>query len=139
MVEKESQSIEPIQADDLLSQVDALKLDGWRLVQIMCVSLDEGYELDYSFGGGYAMRTLRLTVGLKDPVPSITHHYAAAFLYENEIRDLFGARIERIGFDFHGKAFDSAGDKPFGKLSLRLASSERQAARPRPDPNAGGA
>jgi ech hydrogenase subunit D len=133
MVEIETQSIDVIEVDDLLSQVDALKLDGWRLVQILCISLEDGYELNYSFGGGYAMRTLRLTIGLKDAVPSITPHYGAAFLYENEIRDLFGVRLERIDLDWRGKVFDVKGDKPFSKVSMRLASSERQS----PPPAAG--
>lgn len=125
MSERETQSLEEIGAGALLAEVDALKLDHWRLVQILCISSPGGNEIDYSFGGGYAMRTLRLRTGPKDPVPSITHIYPAAFLYENEIRDLFGVRIERIDPDWEGKVYDVAATKPFSKVSVAATSSER--------------
>jgi ech hydrogenase subunit D len=125
MVEREIQIVEEIAVNSLAAETDALKLDNWRLVQVLCVSLADGYELSYSFGGGYAMRTLRIKAGLKEPVPSITPYYPAAFLYENEIRDLFGARIERIDPDWNGKVLDVEGKKPFAKASVPLAGSER--------------
>lgn len=125
MVEHEIQTVDEVGAEALTAEVDALKLDHWRLVQVLCVAGEDGYELDYSFGGGYAMRTLRVTVGARDPVPSITPFYPAAFLYENEIRDLFGVRIERIGLDWEGKVYDVAKDRPFSKVKLHLSSSER--------------
>jgi len=122
--------IDPIRADELLSTVDALKMDEWRLVQILCISLEDGFELTYSFGGGYAMKSLRLAVKPSDAVSSITPYYPAAFLYENEIRDLFGVRIERIEPDFSGQAYGVKGTAPFAKASLRLSSSERQSGAP---------
>jgi ech hydrogenase subunit D len=125
VVEHEIQTVDEVGAEALAAEVDALKLDHWRLVQILCVAGEDSYELDYSFGGGYAMRTLRVTVGARDPVPSITPFYPAAFLYENEIRDLFGVRIERIGLDWEGKVYDVAKDRPFSKVKLHLSSSER--------------
>ncbi len=125
MVEHEIQTVEETGVDDLPELVDSLKLDRWRLVQILCVAREDGYELDYSFGGGYAMRTIRINVGLKTPVPSVTPFYPAAFLYENEIRDLFGVRIERIALDWEGKVFDVAKGKPFAKARLTVSGSER--------------
>ena len=134
MVEQETQTVEDLGADELPTTADGLRLDGWRLVQILCVSRPDGYELDYSFGGGYALQTFRVNIGLKDPVPSITPYYGAAFLYENEIRDLFGVRIERIEPDWRGKVFDVEGDKPFAKASVPITSSERPQAPVRIDP-----
>ncbi len=125
MRERETQTIEEIEVEMLPTLADGMRLDGWRLVQILCISRDDGYELQYSFGGGYALKTLKLTFGLKDTVPSITPYYGAAFLYENEIRDLFGARIERIAPDWEGKVFDVADKTPFAKRSVPLTSSER--------------
>jgi ech hydrogenase subunit D len=130
MRRSDSRNVEDIQADELLSSVDALKLDEWRLIQILCIALEDGYELYYSFGGGYAMHSLRLKVKGHDPVSSITPYYPAAFLYENEIRDLFGVRIERIEPDFAGQAYGVSAKAPFAKASMRLSSSERQSALP---------
>jgi ech hydrogenase subunit D len=145
MLERETQTVEEIGAEELPPMADALKLDGWRLVQILCVARTDGYELQYSFGGGYALRTLKLNIGPKEAVPSITPYYGAAFLYENEIRDLFGARIERIAPDWEGKVFDVEGTTPFSKLSIPLMSSERPERvlrldeAPRTEPSADGA
>jgi ech hydrogenase subunit D len=124
MTEKETQSIIPIEIQLLLTEVDALRSAGWRLVQILCISGAEGAELSYSFGLGLEMRSLRIVVPAETPLPSITSLYPAAFLYENEIRDLFGVRIERIRADWEGKVYDVAKDKPFSKVTIRPLSSE---------------
>jgi ech hydrogenase subunit D len=124
MTEKETQSIIPIEIQLLLTEVDALRSAGWRLVQILCISSAEGAELSYSFGLGLEMRSLRIVVPAETPLPSITSLYPAAFLYENEIRDLFGVRIERIRADWEGKVYDVAKDKPFSKVTIRPLSSE---------------
>jgi ech hydrogenase subunit D len=124
MTEKETQSIIPIEIQLLLTEVDALRSAGWRLVQILCISSAEGAELSYSFGLGLEMRSLRIAVPAETPLPSITSLYPAAFLYENEIRDLFGVRIERIRADWEGKVYDVAKDKPFSKVTIRPLSSE---------------
>jgi ech hydrogenase subunit D len=125
MTERETHTIEEVDPSGLLAEVDALRLDRWRLVQLLCVSLPGGFELSYSFGGGYAMRTLRMRVDAKDRVPSVTPFYEAAFLYENEIRDLFGVRIERITPDWEGRVYGVDPGKPFERRSVAAISSER--------------
>ena len=109
----------------LLKAVDSLLLDGWRLIQILALSSESGNEINYSFGGGYAMKTLRVRLGPKDPVPSITSYYAAAAFYENEMRDLFGIRIERIHPDWHGDLLGGAKPKPFSRVRIAGTSVER--------------
>jgi ech hydrogenase subunit D len=124
MTEQENQSVVPIELGSLLPEIDALRNAGWRLVQILCIGGAEGAELSYSFGLGLEMKSLRLAVPAELPLPSITTLYPGAFLYENEIRDLFGVRIERIRSDWEGKVYDVAGDKPFSKVTVRVTSSE---------------
>jgi ech hydrogenase subunit D len=132
MTEKETQSIIEIGIERLLPEVDALRSAGWRIIQILCISSPEGNELSYSFGLGLEMRSLRFRVlaasAAEGSVPSITALYPAAFLYENEIRDLFGVNIERIAGDWDGKVYDVAGapggGKPFSKVAVRAISSE---------------
>ena len=124
MSEREVQSIVEVEVSRLLSEVDALRSADWRLVQILCISSAEGAELSYSFGLGLAMRSLRFRAAAAEAVPSITTLYPAAFLYENEIRDLFGVDIERIGADWEGKVYDVAGDKPFSKVTITGPRSE---------------
>jgi ech hydrogenase subunit D len=127
MSEPETQVIDVIAIAELLPKVDAFRGANWRIVQVLCVSSAEGCELTYSFGLGLAMRSLRLAVGAEDSVPSITALYPAAFLYENEIRDLFGVKIERIAADWQGKVYDVAKDRPFSKVTVQMISSEESA------------
>jgi ech hydrogenase subunit D len=118
VTEQEVQSVQEIEVGSLLAEVDALRNAEWRLIQILCVSSPAGSELSYSFGQGLAMKSLRFHAAAGESVPSITALYSAAFLYENEIRDLFGLHIERIRADWEGHVLDVASDKPFDKVSV---------------------
>ena len=105
-----------IEAVDMAGFVPAVlrfKMEGWRVVQICAARLPEGYELSYSFGKEYDMRTLRLTVAEGETVPSITQIYPGAFLQENEAAELFGVQIESMAQDYHGKLYRIAGETPF--------------------------
>ena len=94
-------TIEPVALADFVPEVLRFKMDGWR------------YELSYSFGKDYDLRTLRLTVGEQEKVPSITQIYPGAFLQENEAAELFGVQIEEIVQDYHGKLYRIAEETPF--------------------------
>jgi ech hydrogenase subunit D len=132
MTGKETQSIVPIAIGDLLVEVDSLRSAGWRLVQILCIGTAEGVELSYSFGLELELKSLRIIVPASTTLPSITSLYPGAFLYENEIRDLFGVKIERIRADWEGRVYDTAegpgGRKPFSKVTVKAVSSEEPSA-----------
>lgn len=106
-------TIEPITLTEFMPQVIRSKMDGWHVVQLCAARLPDGYELSYSFGKGYDMRTLRLTIGTDDKVPSITQVYPGAFLQENEAAELFGVKIESIQGDYHDKLYRIARPTPF--------------------------
>lgn len=117
-------SLEAIDAGALLPRADALKRGGWRLVQILAVSLPEGVELSYAFGFAAEMTVLRFVAPTGSPVPSLTPVYAAAFLYENEIRDLFHVSIEGVVPDWMGKTYDVVEAGRFDRFRLEMKSSE---------------
>ena len=106
-------TIEPITLTEFMPQVIRFKMDGWHVVQLCAARLPDGYELSYSFGKGYDMRTLRLTIGTDDKVPSITQVYPGAFLQENEAAELFCVKIESIQGDYHDKLYRIARPTPF--------------------------
>ncbi len=106
-------TIEPITMAEFMPQVIRFKMDNWRVVQLCAARLPDGYELSYSFAKGYDMRTLRLTIGTDDTVPSITQVYPGAFLQENEAAELFGVKIESIQSDYHDKLYRIARPTPF--------------------------
>ena len=106
-------TIEPVALADFVPEVLRFKMDGWRVVQICAARLPEGYELSYSFGKGYDMRTLRLTVGENEKIPSITQIYPGAFLQENEMAELFGVQVADIRQDYHHKLYRIEKETPF--------------------------
>lgn len=104
-----------VETTELLHIVRQLAQDGYRLVQISCTR-SKFFELTYSFDRHYELVNLRINL-LHDkmPVPSITPVYSAAFIYENEIHDLFGLTIEGIVPDYKGRLYRMAVKTPFSK------------------------
>jgi ech hydrogenase subunit D len=110
---REEQTITSIALEDLLREVEALHNDGYRLVQIGCTDLDGSFEVNYSFDKGYQFRNLRLIVGPETEIPSISRIYEGAFVYENEMHDLFGIPVTGMNIDFQGTFIKTAEKYPF--------------------------
>lgn len=106
------QTINAISPNELLGETSRLKNDGFRMVAITCTNKN-GIELSYSFDKDYELVTLRLNVTLEDEVNSISNIYPFAFLYENEIKELFGAKIMNISLDFNGNLYKTSEATPF--------------------------
>ena len=98
----EQQTTIPIELDELLSRVEKFKKEGNRLVQIGCAKVGDSYEIHYSFDKDYTVQNLKITVTQDTKVPSISGIYWGAFVYENEIFDLYGITVTEINIDFKG-------------------------------------
>ena len=109
----EEQEMVDIEKRDLLENVASLRSTGYRLVQICPTTLADRYEMNYSFGKDLRFKNLRFTVLPGEAVPSISLIYGNAFLYENEIHDLFGISIENMATDFHGTLYKTRIPAPF--------------------------
>ena len=116
----EPQEIVPVEKSDLVGMVAELFAEGYRLVQIGCSTLAGGYELTWSFDREYRFRSLRITVTPEEEVPSISVIYPNAFLYENEIHDLFGVKITHIAVDYRGTLYRTALGTPFSVDQVKL-------------------
>ena len=114
----EPQEIIPIQKDTLLGAVSDLFARGYRMVQIGCTTLDNAYELNYSFDKDYHFKNLRVTAQREDEIQSISVIYPNAFLYENEIHDLFGIKIKNMSVDYRGAFYRTAIKTPFSIENL---------------------
>lgn len=113
----EEQKMIVIKADELVAQVKALYDQGYRLVQIGATKT-EGFEINYSFDKNYQFINLKIIIGSSEiKIPSITNVYWSAFLYENEIHDLFGITIEGIAVDYKGAFYRTSVKTPFGEVS----------------------
>lgn len=108
-----NQEIKEIIHNDLLEEVLSCKNQGCRLVQICATKIPEGFELSYSFAVFEKFLTLRLHIAEDVVIPSITTIFAPAFLYENEMKDLFGVKIEHISVDYGGNFYRTSIKTPF--------------------------
>jgi len=124
----EPQEITPIGKNDLVGMVARLFAEGYRLVQIGCSTLQSGYEINYSFDKEYRFKNLRVTVESGEEIPSISAVYANAFLYENEIHDLFGVIVTNINIDYGGTLYRTAIKAPFSVENVKLPEPPKQKA-----------
>ena len=110
-----TEHFEIIARELLLPMVRALHARKYRLVQISATRLPDALELTYTFDKEGVLVNLRLSIlPQKASVPSITSTYWCAFLYENELHDLFDLQVDGLAVDFHGHLYETAIPFPFG-------------------------
>ncbi len=107
------QEFEEISASQLLGKVRDLKESGHRLGQVCATTKEDGYEILYSFDKDYVLKNLRLKIGPDEEVESVTKQYWSAFIYENEMHDLFGIKFLHNELDYGGKFFKTAEPTPW--------------------------
>ena len=119
--------IRDVDANLILDESHKMKNEGYRLMQI-CATRSEipaepaaegetatvpAYEIIYTFGMGLLMENLKVTIPQTQSVISITSAYPCAFLYENEMHDLFGITFKHLALDYQGKFFKVATPTPW--------------------------
>jgi ech hydrogenase subunit D len=109
-----------------LARVGTYQADGWRLAIINATSVlpAEGLEhgavdITWSFARGRSLEHLREQVLPGDEVPSISAFFGAAFLYENEMRELFGVNVTGIALDLKGQLYKTSTIVPFAPSAIR--------------------
>ena len=105
--------INPVANADLLSTVRGMKKDGYRLLQICATKVSEGFEILYSFDKEHELTNLKLTIPEEEEVQSVTGEYWGAFIYENEMHDLFGIKIVNNELDYGGNFFKVSEPTPW--------------------------
>ncbi|MDR2132533.1 MAG: NADH-quinone oxidoreductase subunit C [Clostridiales Family XIII bacterium] len=107
------QEIIPIEVSELLDRVQDMKEEGYRLGQLCAAKAGGQFHLLYSFDKDCALTNLKLPVKEGEAIPSITGVYWPAFIYENEIQDLFGFRFKHLALNYNGKFFKVAEPTPW--------------------------
>jgi ech hydrogenase subunit D len=116
------QTFQTIPPQALLERVGELRKQGYRLVQIGATRLPEDVELTYSFDLESRLINLRFQVPAAEArVPSISSIYWCAFLYENELHDLFNVQVDDMAVDFHGHLYETTVKFPFGSTKPPVA------------------
>lgn len=120
----------PLSIDELIQLVASRKKEGWRFVQLLGVSTDEGVDLQYSFYKDGIIENYTIPGMTKEQrVPSITDYYLAAFVFENETHDLFGVQIDDIAIDFEGSFYALSQPAPMTNLSPAQKEAREKAAK----------
>ena len=113
-MKREAQEIEAIDLADLLGRVGERKTAGDRLVAISCAVVEGENEITYSFEDrDHRFVHLRITVPPGATIPSVTPSFWGAFVYENEIHDLYGITVTGMNVDFGGHFYATKVPYPF--------------------------
>ncbi len=125
------QIFEPVAVESLLERVRQMRQEGFRLVQIGATRLPDQIELTYSFDHDCVLSNLRIQLPAEGArIPSISSIYWCAFLYENEIHDLFDVQVDGIAVDFKGNLYQTTVKFPFGCTKAPAAPAKPAAAAP---------
>ncbi len=113
-MKREAQVIEPIQVSDLLVRMSERKEVGDRMVAISCAAVGGEYEITYSFeDADHRFVHYRITVPPGASIPSVSPVYWGAFVFENEIHDLYGIDVKGINVDYNGHFFVTKVPRPY--------------------------
>jgi ech hydrogenase subunit D len=122
------QDIQSVEASDLLAFVADAKTAGYRLGQACATKVEGGIEVLYSFEKDETLKNLKVCVDDKTPeLQSITGIYWAAFIYENEMHDLFGIAFKNLALDYGGHFFKIASETPWNPVDKRGAKADGEA------------
>lgn len=109
----EHQRIIVTSPEELIHGIYIMKRDGYRLVQISATRIEMGFELNYTFDRDYEFINYRVNLPEDAEITSISKIFAPAFLYENELKDLFGVKIVALTIDYEGGLYRTAIKTPF--------------------------
>jgi len=110
---QEVQEIKEIPYSDLPMKAKELADGGYRAVQICATSKDGKTEILYSFDKDFKMINYRVNVPNEMRVPSITGSFWSAFIFENEVHDLFGIEFTDLVLDYKGNFFKLSSKTPW--------------------------
>jgi len=118
------ETIIAIPATEIISTADEMMGEGHRLAAITAAAVEGQYEVTYSFGQDGNMRHYRVTISPEDVLPSISGIYPGAFVYENEMHDLFGIEVHGLRLDYEGTFIRTSVRYPFGVSATRWEKEE---------------
>lgn len=120
----------PLTVQEIPALAAQCKADDWRFVQIMAVNTENGIDLIYSFmKDGVLVNHEIKGVQKEVTIPSITDKFLAAFVFENEMHDLFGVDVKDIAIDFKGNFYALAQKEPMTIISPAVKAARDKAAK----------
>ena len=125
------QIYEPLEKSDLLSKTQEMCDAGYRLAAISVIKEPGLFNTIYSYVKEEENINLRLMLPEGEELESVSGIYYYAFLYENEMKDLFGMNISNINIDYNGSFYKLAKKTPFNpQQEARAAKSPAESTPP---------
>lgn len=110
----EVQRFLPITASEIVQRAEQFAKEGYRLIQIHCTKTPTEMFIIYTFEKeNLQFENLKMPVTVGETVPSISGVFFGAFLYENEIHDLYGVKFSGMVVDFKGTFYETAVKQAF--------------------------
>ena len=107
-----------ISVEGLPALSERMQTEGHRFVQVLAVNTEAGIDVQYTFMKDGVLEVFTIKgVTPEIPIPSITDRFIAAFVFENEIHDLFGVNVRDIAIDFGGNFYVTAQPSPMTIIS----------------------
>jgi NADPH-dependent glutamate synthase beta subunit-like oxidoreductase len=88
---------------EMFNKLNELKAQGARLMTLTALDHGEEIEYVYNFSKDLDIVNLRVKTPRGEPMPSISSLYPSAFLFENELQDLFKIKVSGLSVDFGSK------------------------------------
>jgi ech hydrogenase subunit D len=108
------QNFETITPSELLPKIRKFKEEGYRFVQACGITGKNGAAtVMYSFDKDYYLYNVKVPVADGESLESITGSYWNAFIYENEVHDLFGIDFLHSALDYGGNFFRISQETPW--------------------------
>lgn len=121
---------EEISVEGLPALAERMQSEGSRFIQLLAVNAESGIDVQYSFmKDGRILNFTIKGVSKNVSIPSITDRFIAAFVFENEIHDLFGVDIRDIAIDFKGNFYALSQREPMTIISPEQKAAREKAAR----------
>ena len=113
---------------DAHATAERMREQGARFVQIHAVNGEDGVDLYYTYDQEGTLTNYKVAGLTKDDIiPSVSDVFLAAFVFENEARELFGIDLRDIAIDFGGNMYTLAETEPMTYLSPELAAAKAKA------------
>lgn len=110
----EQQTYISVTPSEIVQRAQEYLSNGYRLIQLCCTKTPTEMDVIYTFEKiDLQCENLKMQVNVGDTIPSISGVFFAAFLYENEIHDLYGVNYSGMAVDFQGTLYETSFKHPF--------------------------
>mgnify|MGYP000989355552 FL=1 len=93
-------NVKEISKEELLTEVQELAAQHYRLIGITGTDTGVGFDLLYHWDKDLELLNLRLQINYEEELPSLAPLYLCAFVSENELQDFLGVKVVNLPINY---------------------------------------